>query len=699
MLDSRILAKPRVHFQRQLEDSECGLACLVMVASYYGRLFDLREARQLSQIGDRGMTLKALIAMAARLNMGARAVRVEPATLKLLRVPAIAHWDLNHFVVIERLTSKGAVIHDPAKGTFHLNMAEISRHLTGVALEVSPNSDFCFVDTRARLKLRHLWANAHGIKSSFIITIALSLCFQVLTLVSPYYLRLALDIALPRLDLGFMMIIAIGFAIVAILSSITYLLRQSVLLASGATLGYILSSNVASHLFRLPITWFKKRGAGDVLSRFHSIVPLRKALAEDAPSAIIDGGMAVLTFVLMSIYSGYLSLLSGFALLCIAMIRLALVRQQALAQENSISAFAVEQAVMIENVQNIQSLRLAVKEQNRQQVWQQKMTAQVNNEVHIQRLSNLASAAQNGIFALENIISIWIGIILIVKGYITIGVLFAFLAYKLQFLNAGTSLISKLSDLRTLRIHLDRLGDIVLEEKDVRFKSLAEEQRNFQGKIELRGVSFSYPGSDNCLLNNVSVIINPGDYVAITGPSGGGKSTLLMLVLGIIKPTVGRVLIDDMEISSFGYEAFYRQTSAVLQDDRLFAGSIHENISMFEDDPDFERVEFAAKSAAIHAEIIAMPMGYRTVIGEMGSSLSGGQRQRILLARALYRRPRLVVMDESTSHLDVANEAAVNSSISNLGATRLIVAHRKETISAAHRQYSLISGVLKELKI
>ena len=694
LLDISIFPRSRVTHVRQNELAECGIACLAMIAGYHGLNVDMFVMRRAFTPSIRGVTLRSLIDIANKLAMKTRAVKVDLEELGSLSLPAVAHWDLNHYVVIERVKSKSILVHDPAGGTRWITFVEASKHFTGVALELEPAEVFETADVRQPLRLSNLWTRVRGIKQAAFQTIILSAMIEILALASPYYLQLAIDSALPELNIGFLGVLALGFIGLTLFNGIAVLLRSSVLLAVGSSFGYGLSTNVARRLFRLPVEWFSRRQVGDVLSRFQSVMPIRKLLTEDAPAAIVDGLFAVLTFAMMFVYSASLSLIAIIAVVVLSIVRLAFLKPLLKAQEGVLVAAGKEQSVLIETVQGIRTLRLAGRESLRHAVWQARLTDAVNGNVRVQRITNWQTSIQTTVISIESVVSIWVGVAIVIHGGFSVGMIFAFQAYKAQFLTATTSLVTKAIDFKMLRLHLDRLSDIALSKEDLTFTTKSESGSPLVGKIELVDISYQYGADDPLVLEKVNLCVLPGESVAITGPSGGGKSTLIQILLGLAEPTRGHVLVDDKPLSKFGYKSYQSQIAAVLQDDTLFGGTLTENISLFDENPNMERVQEAARIASISDDIASMPMRYETLVGEMGNALSGGQRQRVLLARALYRRPRVLVMDEGTSHLDGAREKEVNVAIAAMGITRVIVAHRMETIASAEKIYKLERGRL-----
>jgi ATP-binding cassette subfamily B protein RaxB len=480
-------------------------------------------------------------------------------------------------------------------------------------------------------------------------------------------------------------VLALGFGLFTLINGGAALLRSFVLLSAGSSLGYGVASNIARRLFRLPVDWFEKRHVGDILSRFQSVTPIQQALTQGAVGAFIDGVLALLILALMLFYSVKLTLIALGAFALYALVRLTSFTPQRDAQEEAIVASGKEQTTMVESVRGIVTLRLFNRESARHALWQTKLAGSVNANIHLSRIGIWQSVANTLLFGLENIVTVWLAIGLVISGGFSVGMVFAYLAYKTQFTQRAASLIDQAVNFRMLGLHLERLSDIALAEQDVGFGQSPVGCTELSGRIELRNVRFRYSPTDPWVLDGVDLVVKPGEHIAITGPSGGGKSTLVKVMLGLLEPDSGAVLVDGIPLKQFGYAHYREQVGAVLQDDHLFAGSIADNIALFEDSPDMERIFEAAHAAAIHDDVSRMPMGYETLVGDMGSSLSGGQKQRLLLARALYRQPRVLVMDEGTSHLDAAREAAINGIVGQMGISRIIIAHRAETILAAER--------------
>lgn len=698
MLDLGMLSRSRVRLVRQTEIAECGLASLTMIANYHGLDIDIGTMRRRFAPSMRGAPLRSLMQVADRIGLTPRAVKLPLDQLGNLHFPAVLHWDLNHYVVIEGVRGQRALIHNPDGRSQWLPFEEVSKHFTGVALEVRRGESFTEGKQRERLRFRQLWQRMSGMGRALGQVAILSLVLQAFVLASPYYMQIAIDSALPAMDHDLLSVLALGFCLFTLINGVATLMRQFVLLVAGTSLGFGLATNIARRLFRLPIDWFERRHTGDILSRFQSIGPIQTMLTQGATAAIVDGTMAIFTLALMAFYSIKLTLIAVVAFLLYGLLRWVSFSFQREAQEASIILHGKEQSTLMESLRGMVTLRLFGRETMRHALWQTRLADAVNADARLARVNIWQSAGNTLIFGLENIITIWLAIGFVMSGSgFSVGMVFAYLAYKNQFTQKAAALVDQAISFRMVGLHLERLSDIAMTPEDRSFGEGSEVETELKGRLELRKIFYRYAPSDPLVVDNLDLVIKPGDHVAITGPSGGGKSTLIKLLLGMVAPDSGEVLVDHMPIERFGIRSFHRQVAAVLQEDSLFAGSLADNIALFDDHVDMQRVVAAATAASIHDDIMRMPMQYETLAGDMGSSLSGGQKQRVLLARALYRQPKILIMDEGTAHLDAAHEKAVNAAVAALGITRIIIAHRRETIESASRVLVMIGGKLHEI--
>jgi ATP-binding cassette subfamily B protein RaxB len=673
---------PVVH---QTQAAECGLACLAMVASFYGHQIDLTTLRRRYPMSLKGMTLRGLIQTAAHLQLIGRPLRFEIENLRQLRLPAILHWDMNHFVVLKSVTRKGLTIHDPASGEKSVLISAACKHLSGVALELSPTEDFLRQDERARLPLSVFWSELSGSTHALVQILVLSAVLQILIMAGPFYMQLTIDEVIARGDVDLLVVLALGFGLLMLVRVAASAMRSLVLLVVQNVIHFHLGGRLFRHLIRLPASFFEQRHIGDVLSRFASLQPIRNLLAEGMITALIDGIMALLTLVMIFLYSPALSLIVIGALLFYAIIRLALYGVLWRRTQATIQTGAQENSTFIETVRAIQCLKLFNRESEREGQWLNRYAEVANANVRLGRAKITFSTINDLIFGIELILIVFFAAKLVLAGQLTVGMVFAFMAYRQHFTERSVALVEKALEFRILGLHLERLSDIALTPVEKGNGQPLCYASEIVGGLELRNVFFRYSETEPFVLENINLQIKPGEFLTITGPSGGGKTTLIKLMVGLLEPTSGEVLVDGLPLSAMGVRAFREQVAAVMQEDQLLSGSIADNISFFDQQFEEERLLRCAQLAGIHAEIMAMPMTYNSLIGDMGSSLSGGQKQRVLLARALYRNPRILFLDEGTAHLDVENERIVSENLRRLRITRISVAHRPDIASGADR--------------
>ena len=684
----------------QAEAAECGIACLVMVSSYFGRREELSSMRQ-AGYSLRGVTLGELMELGAQFELVSRPLRLELDELTELQTPCILHWNLNHFVVLKKATKKGIVIHDPASGIRHLKMSEVSKSFTGVAVEMTPTADFKKQSFAPRIKVTSVLGRLVGIRSAAAKLLSLALAMEVVKIVTPFFVQLVVDEAIVNSSRDLLTTLVIGFALLAIVQTALSLMQDVMLMGLGASLTVQSRAGLFTHMLRLPASYFESRHMGDIMSRFESQDEILNTITTELLEAILDGLMVGLTLLIMYLYSPKLTLVVVITATLYGLLRWALYRPQREASAEEIVWRARMDSHLLETMRGIKTIKLFNAINARQSHWFSLLVNATNRSVAVQRLSVVSETFNVLLLGLSKILVVWLGALAVMASTLSVGMLLAFVAYMDQFLQRVSQLIDRFVQLRMLRVHAERLGDIALtppEPLDVISRQVDVPSRNVS--VEARGLSFRYSEADPYIVEDVNFTIRPGESVAITGTSGSGKSTLLKILASLLEPTDGEILIDGRPLSSLGLTNYREIVGIVMQDDRLFAGSIEDNISFFSQKLDRKWVEHCAWMVGIHDEIEDMAMGYQTLIGDMGTILSGGQQQRLLLARALYRDPKLLLLDEATSFLDVGKEAEVNAAIASLDITRIMVAHRPETIRSADRVIELgNSRIMKDLEV
>lgn len=644
--------------------------------------------------------------MALALGFGTRAVKLTLEQLPQLKLPCILHWDLSHFVVLKKVTSNRIEILDPAVGARRLSLQEVSRHFTGVALELTPTADFRAQTPTPRISWRSLLGKVSGLKRSLIQIGLMAMALELFALVAPFFQQLVIDEVLTAGDRDLLAVLALGFALLLIVQTAVGVARSWMVILLGQSLHLQWTGNVFAHLVRLPLAYFEQRHLGDVTSRFSSIQAIQRVLTTAVIEAFLDGVMAVAALVMMLLYAPTLAAISVGAVVLYGLLRLASYGPFRNAAAERLVVASKENTHFLETLRAMAPLKLFGREEERRARWQNLIVEVQNRDVRTARMSMWFSTANTFIFGAENLLVLWLGAKLIMDGMtgggasagagMTIGMLFAFISYKGQFSGRVSALINYAVDLKMLGLHAERLADICLEppEKD---DVPASDLAHLAPSIELRGVSFRYGDGEPWILKDASFKIEPGQSVAVVGASGAGKTTLLKIALGLLQPTEGEVLYGGQPIRHLGIANFRRQIGTVMQDDVLLTGSLADNIAFFDVQMDPARIEACARMAQLHDDITRMPMGYQTLVGDLGSGLSGGQKQRLLLARALYKQPRVLALDEATSHLDLGNERAVTLALGQLALTRLIIAHRPETIAGAQRIVQVAGGQVHEL--
>jgi ATP-binding cassette, subfamily B, bacterial CvaB/MchF/RaxB len=685
--------KPKPFFARrfpmifQSEAAECGLACLAMVATYYGAPTGLPALRRRFSLSLRGITLGDIVKLAAHLDLAGRAVRLELEDIQYLRAPCILHWDMSHFVVLNRATKKYMYLHDPAFGARKLTYAQASSHFTGVALELTPTAAFTARDESRSLALKDLTGRIVGLKSALGQIFALAVALELLFLIGPLFLQLTVDKVIAPHDANLLVTLGVGFVLLVMLQAFLSGLRSWTTLYFGTSIKLQWYTNLFSHLVRLPVSFFEKRYFGDLLSRFEGAEAIQRTLTNNFIEALLDGLISILVLAVMAFYSFKLALIVVATVVAYVVLRSVAYGPLRGFTEEQIVSMAKQQSFFIETLRGIRTIKIFGREDSRKARWMNLMVDTTNAQVAAEKLAIVCKSANALLFGLQSVAIVWLGARLVLNGSFSVGMLFAFVAYQELFKGRIVTLVDRLFEFRMLSLQAQRLADVVFEPAESNVLAVPSDTPE-QASIEVQSLFFRYSDADPWLLKHVNFHVKAGECVAISGPSGAGKSTLLKLIAGLLQPQSGDVLINGRSVRS-GRTGMLGKVGFVLQDDSLFSGSIADNISFAADVADLSRVEECARLACLHDDIMAMPMGYGTLVGEAGSALSGGQQQRLLLARALYSEPSILILDEATSHLDVETERRIAVMLAALKITRVFAAHRPETVAIADRVFFL----------
>ncbi len=668
----------------QSESSECGLACIAMIANYYGHEISLLTLRKRFSVSLKGSRLSDIINIAQQLNMIGRPLQLDLDELSELKCPCILHWDLNHFVVLVKVMSDKAVIIDPAIGRRVIEISKLSHHFTGIALELTKGKNFEKKKETENLDIYQLFKGIRGLKTNILALLVIALTIEILSLINPFLMQWSIDKVIPFNDTNLLSLLIIGFFIVLIINNILSFCQSWIVLYFSNNLKIEMESGIFSKLINLPLDYFQRRHLGDIVSRFGSIHNIQAIFTTQFITAILDGIFAILTLVLMMFYSPILTAIVVGVVAIYMIVRWIYYKPLKVLSQEKLIFEAEKDTYFLETVRGIRAIQFFNQQHQRMNQWLNAYVKEVNTDLKSGKLLILFGLINGLLFGIENLSIIWIGIGKIVDGTFTIGIFIAFIAYKEQFKTKISSLIDNYIDYKLLDVDKSRLSDIVLTEDNKALKNGAFDiSQIYDNSVQILNVSFKYSDNDPLVLKNLTINIDSNEFVAITGKSGKGKSTLMNLIAGINVPTEGDILIGGKSI--LRHKLPNELISMVSQDDTLYAGSILENICFFDHNANIAWIEKCAKMAYIHDEIIEMSMGYETLVGDMGTVLSGGQKQRLFIARALYFKPKILLLDEATSHLDTENEHKINNILRQIPITRIIIAHREETIKSADR--------------
>ena len=716
----RFSHKKSLNLVMQSEASECALACLTMLANYHGNGISIDKLRQASPSSSQGSDLNTLIQEAAQLGLSSRALKADIADLSELELPAILHWNFNHFVVLTKVGKHYFDIADPAIGMRRVAFKELNTAYTGIALELRVNSRFTKTksNTTRTLKLTDFFKNTRNVQQHLWLLFALSLLLQLFAVAAPFYMQTVIDEVIVNTNNNLLVVLALAFSALLCIDVLTSFIRDRVMLRFSNYLNLHMASSVFHHLIHLPVNYFQKRHLGDIVSRFGALKQIRDIISSGIVTALIDGLMAIVMLIVLLIYSVPLAMIVSAVLCLYIILRLVFFGPMKRQQTEVIQSSANESSHFMQSIRAIKTLKLNNNIAQRQSQWTNFLTTAMNKQIRLASWNINFATLNKGLFGLENILIVFLAAHLVLDSLFSIGMLYAFMNYKSRFISAASSLVNTWLEFKMLSVHLARLADILysipespstLTEAIAGAISTSAANDNYHSNeshscdviMAVIGLSYRYHSALPFVFNEVSFEVKRSQTIAIVGQSGSGKTTLLQCLLGLIEPNEGRIDVLSPSGTMQSLKAQNRHLqgfAAVLQDDQLLTGSILDNVSDFAEKVDINRVIEACISACIHQDILQMKMQYNSLIGDMGSSVSGGQKQRILLARALYKKPKILFLDEATSHLDVTNEKQINQNLSRLKITKIVIAHRPETIESADVVLSLHQGKLNNLR-
>jgi NHLM bacteriocin system ABC transporter peptidase/ATP-binding protein len=663
----------------QLNATECGAACLAMLLRFHGRPTRVADVRELTGVGRDGLNASTLIAAAGRYGLRMKAFALQPADFAKVPMPAIVHWNFDHFVVVERWTPGTVTIVDPASGRRTITAQEFSNQFTGVVLAAEPTAD---LDRSAKRQKPQWLTYARSLFSQpgvLLQVLAASLVLQVLGLAVPLLTKIVVDDVLANGQEKLLPVIGLGLAIIVLGQLVTSYLRSVLLLSLQANVDRRMMHGFFAHLLRLPYRFFEQRTAGDLMMRVSSNAQVREILTSQTISVVIDGSLMVVYLAFLLAHEPSF----GAIVLAIALVQGALLLGSRRAMheltQRDLIAQSESQAYLVEALKGISTLKASGAEERTLTHWSTLYANQLTASVRRGHLSATIDTLLTVLRVLAPLVLLWFGARQVMNGEMSLGTMLALQALAASILAPLASLVGNAQRLQMVGAHLDRLSDVL----EAAPEPSTGQELDVTGRLEVDRVSFRYDDQAAPVLHDVSVSIEPGQKVALVGRSGSGKSTLAKLLLGLYEPTNGQVRFDGIPLRDLHRETLRRQLGVVMQEPVLFSGSIRQNIAFNDPEIDLAQIVEAARLAGIDDEIASLPMGYDTWLGEGGGGLSGGQRQRLALARALVHRPAVLVLDEATSHLDTSTEALVEHNLRALDCTRIVIAHRLSTVRDA----------------
>jgi len=703
MLDFAFWGPRRLPFVAAHELNECGLACLAAISGYFEGEPGLAEIRQLAVPSGRGETLLELRNLAERIGLAARGVKVEVSGLGRLALPAILHWEMNHFVVLERVTRTGIVIMDPAAGRIAVPWSHVERSFTGVALETRMSPAWRKATAaRPKASLLAYFSPFTQWRPDVALIVALSILTEALVLVVPLQMQISIDSALRGADGRLVWVLAIGFTLVVLLQAAISTVRAWTISVFSARVGYELKDRFVRALHRKSARFFLKHHSADILSRSRSVDTIQSLLSAQLLQALLDSVMSLaIVAVMLLAVPAMAAVVIVFAALNLAA-TLGLRHAAAEISRRSLRVAARADSFFLENARAARAIKLFGKEQVRINVWRNKFVELTNLSLADGRLMMFSNQAAQITSGLGNVALIALGTYLVLASRITLGTMMMFFLFRAFLVERLNNAVVYVMELRRVRTNAERIDDVMADEPG---SDTAASVRPFAVadgtgvRIEVKDVWFRYGNDSPWILKGASLVVEPGESVAITGPSGSGKTTLLGIMVGLLEPVRGEVLVNGRDLKTIASADYARLIGVVMQDDILFQGTVAENVSFFDTPLDMARVVRAAEKASIAADIAAMPMQYYSLLAEAATDISGGQKQRLFIARAIYHAPRVLFLDEATSHLDAASEGLVSRAVKAMEMTRILVAHRKETIATADRVLALdpAAGTVRDL--
>lgn len=684
----------RVPFVQQLEVSDCGAACLAMTLAFHGKRITLDEARIATGV-NRGTDALSIMQGAETFGLRGRGVRLDLDSLHYLPTGSILHWGLNHFVVLDRIGRTSVDVVDPAYGRRNLSLETFGKQFTGVALVFEPADHFEPTPPGKSKTWRYL-VQLLAQRSLIGRVLVTSLALRLFALALPVLTAMLIDRVIPRGDYHMLFVVGTGIGVVLAFHVLSTLIRAHLLIELRTRMDTRMTLGFLGHLLKLPYAYFTRRSSGDLMLRVQSNTQIRELLASSLLSTLLDGGLATLYLAILAILSPILAIVAASAGALQVLMLLLARRKYAELTARDLESQSRAQSYLVQMLVGIETLKLAGAEERALEHWANLYVDELNVALARSRLLAVLDTVTALLQLATPLVLLGVGTVLVIDGGLSLGTMLGASALATGFLSPLSDLVQSVMQLQMLGSYVDRIDDVFATQPEQHHDATVSPPK-LSGRIELHDVSFRYGPNDPLVVRNVSVTIAPGSTLAIVGRSGSGKSTLAALLLGLHRPTEGRIIYDGYDLAQLDHRMLRQRLGMVPQNPFIFSGSIRSNIALSDPTVSLERIKAASRRACIDDDIRKMPMGYETIVADGGSTLSGGQRQRIALARALLRDPAALLLDEATSSLDTTTERQIMASIADLSATRIIIAHRLSTVIDADQILVMDNGRVVEM--
>lgn len=668
----------------QSEIADCGLACITMILNYYGKSYNLEDLKRKYSSSISGSSLNDIIKVAKNEDLIALPYEIEEEDIEDIKTPCIAHWNNNHFVVISEIKDSKVTIFDPANGKLKYSMSDFIDNFSFVICELSANEDFSSVSVKNKNNnsLINVINNVNNSWKDIFNILLMSISLEIFIIMLPIFNKVVIDNIVIENNKNLLLPIGIGFLFIVFFKSLAEWFKKNMLLYLTANIQINLKYNIFNKLLKLPLNFYKKRGVADILSKFESLEEIKKTISKGIIESSIDTFTIIITSSVMLYLSPIMFSVVFLFLLVILLIKFLYIQKIRFKTNKLINAQVNEDNFLVESLKTIETTRGHNQEDFVFKKWYALYIDYIKSNTSLTKLNITIDSIEDFFINMQRIVIIWIGTAFIISGEITIGGLFAFVSYQIIFTQQLSNLITNLFNFRLLNIHFEKINEIkYANEEESRTGNISNDifNQKIKGKIELKNVYFKYEGTSEYLFKNLNLVVEAGEHITINGKSGSGKSTLVKIIAGLLPIEKGQVLIDGMNIKDVGLEKYREQIGIVLQnEEQIYNGTVFDNINLFQELMEYERLYKSTKKAEIHEEIESMKMGYQTILGEIGNNFSGGQIQRLLLSRAFYKNPKILLLDEATNALDKELEMKIFKNLKDDKMTKISISHREE---------------------